>query len=68
MGKQKRKSLILSEGIGEGSADEVTLTLGHEGGIGNSLVQAFSNFGRHTSPGELIKHRLLSPISVFLIQ
>ena len=31
MGKQRRKSLILSKRIREGSADEVTLMLGHEG-------------------------------------
>ena len=31
MEKQRRKSLILSKRIGEGSADEVTLMLGHEG-------------------------------------
>lgn len=31
MGKQKRKSLILSEGIGEGSAEKITLPLVHEG-------------------------------------
>lgn len=51
----------MSEGIGEGSADEVTLILGHEGGIGNSLVQAFSNGSRHTSPGGLIKIQIAGP-------
>ena len=65
MGKQRRKSLILSKRIGEGSADEVTLMLGHEGRIGNSLGQGFSNLSR---PQNLLESFLFFKIFIYWLR